>query len=507
MRPISTGCPTPSAPRRLPAGTRSRRPHRLALAILLGLVLPACAGDTAAPDPTRTQNVEPDRRTRYDEKVRQYVIHDAPGIALTGVAVIDGSGSTVKRDQTVLIEAGRIVAIGASDSVAIPEHARVLDLPGRTVIPGLVGMHDHTHMPGMTFMGHTASHLWLASGVTTVQTAGSAEPDTEVALVRVIAAGKAPGPTIFPTAQYLTGPDGNGPMAKPASTEEARRLVREWSARGATWFKLYRHIRPDIAAAVIDEAHAQGRKVTGHLCSLSFREAALMGIDSIEHGLISASDFVDGKPEGECVSNRGALGALELDDPRVAALIGLLVREQVTLTSTLAIIESHFPHRPQGDERSLALLSPGWRQAYDERQARLAETAADTSMTPALLAKLMAFERMFVAAGGRLVMGPDPGRHVLPGHGNQRGFELLVEAGFTVPEALRIATANGAGALGIGDRTGRIAPGHAADLVVLGGDLAGEPSAIRNVEIVFKDGTGFDPGKLIAGLEGQVGLQ
>nr|WP_255783871.1 amidohydrolase family protein [Lysobacter chinensis] len=360
-------------------------------------------------------------------------------------------------------------------------------------------------MPGITFIGGAASRLWLASGVTTVQTAGSAEPEAEAKLARAIDAGEAVGPTIFPTAQYLTGPDGNGPMSKPASAEQARELVREWAADGATWFKLYRHIQPDIAAAVIEEAHAQGRKVTGHLCSLTFREAALMGIDSIEHGLISAADFIEDKPEGECVSTRHSVAAIQLGDPRVAELIGLLVREQVTLTSTLAIIESHFPHRPQGDERSLALLSPAWRQAYDERQTRLAETAADTSMTPALLAKFMAFERMFADAGGRLVMGPDPGRHVLPGYGNQRGFELLVEAGFTVPEAVRIAAANGADALGVGDGSGRIANGYVADLVVLDGDLAAEPSVIRNVEAVFKDGVGFDPGRLVAGLEGQLG--
>ena len=193
-----------------------------------------------------------------------------------------------------------------------------------------------------------------------------------MALARAIEAGEAVGSTIFPTAHYITGPGGNGPMPKPATTEEARELVRAWSEAGATWFKLYRHVEPHIAAAVIDEAHAQGRKVTGHLCSLTFREAALMGIDSLEHGLIAASDFVEDKPQDECVSTRRAAADLELSDPRVAELINLLVRKDVTLTSTLAIIESHFPHRPQGDERSLALMAPEWRQRYEERQASLA---------------------------------------------------------------------------------------------------------------------------------------
>jgi hypothetical protein len=222
-----------------------------------------------------------------------------------------------------------------------------------------------------------------------------------------------------------------------------------------------------------------------------------MGIDSIEHGLIASSDFVADRPLGECVSTRHVATDIALNDPLVAGLINLLVREGVTLTSTLAIIESHFPHRPQGDERTLALLSPEWRQRYDERQARLAGEAASTMMHPELLEKFMGFERLFVQAGGHLVMGPDPGRHVLPGYGNQRGFELLVEAGFTVPEALKIATANGAEALGIGYEVGQIAEGYVADLVVLDGDLVAETSAIRNVEIIFKDGLGFDTQKLI----------
>ena len=128
-------------------------------------------------------------------------------------------------------------------------------------------------------------------------------------------------------------------------------------------------------------------------------------------------------------------------------------------------------------------------------------------MTPKLLAKLMAFERLFVEAGGRLVMGPDPGRHVLPGYGNQRGVELLVETGFEVPEAIQIATANGAQALEIDHEVGRVAEGYVADLVVLKGDLAAQPSVIRNVEIVFKDGVGYDPARLIADVVGQVGLR
>ncbi|MBN7819704.1 amidohydrolase family protein [Bowmanella yangjiangensis] len=424
-------------------------------------------------------------------------------VALIGVDVLSSKG--VLRAQTILLEDGRISKIGPGPDVSVPEHVKTLNLPNHTVIPGLVGMHDHTHMPGQTFMGASASRLWLASGVTTVQTAGSADFSSELALTEAIRAGDVAGPRIFPTAPYLTGPDGNGPMAKPKTPDEARQLVRDWSASGATWFKLYRHIQPHIAEAVIDEAHKLGRKVTGHLCSLTFSEAARLGIDSIEHGLISASDFIAEKTTGQCISNRSTLAGLEMDDPRIKLLIDLLVAKQVTLTSTLAIIESHFAHRPQADERSLVLLSETWREQYETRQHRLRQTGGQ--LPPSVLGKLMAFEVQFSKAGGRLVMGPDPGRHVLPGYGNQRGFELLVEAGFSVHEALEIATANGAEALGIGEKVGRISEGYLADLVILEGDLSADPGVIRNVKLVIKGGELYSPAKLLAGLEGKFGPQ
>lgn len=274
------------------------------LALALAACRPAPEADEVVP-PSLVTFPGSVVRTPYADSVRAYLAYDDEVLALVGVTVIDGTGRAPEPERTVLVERGRIVSVGPVDAVRIPGNARVLRLPGRTVIPGLVGMHDHTHMPGVTFMGYTAPRLWLASGVTTVQTAGSAEPEAELALARAVEAGEAVGPTLFPTAPYVTGSGGNGPMPKPATEEEARAFVRRWSDVGATWFKLYRHVEPHIAAAVIDEAHVQGRKVTGHLCSLTFREAALMGIDSIEHGLIAASDFVVDKPAGAW-SRRGA---------------------------------------------------------------------------------------------------------------------------------------------------------------------------------------------------------
>ncbi|WP_167285139.1 amidohydrolase family protein [Marilutibacter alkalisoli] len=424
-----------------------------------------------------------------------------PLVALVGVLLIDGTGRQAVPDQTVVIGDGRIIAVGDSATTPVPASAHRLDLPGHTVIPGIVGMHNHTHMPGVPLMAYTAPRLYLASGVTTIATAGSADADGEIALAAAVAAGTVPGPRIFPSAPYLTGPGGNAPMFKPSSPEETRAFVSEWAGRGATWIKLYRHVQPEIAAAAIDQAHALGLKVAGHVCSLTFAEAARMGIDSLEHGLLAATDFVEDKRPGDCVSNRASLSGLEMDGDEVAGLIAVLVREKVTLTSTLAIGETHFPHRPQADGRTLAAMSPELIDAYRARQAHLRESH-DGPYQPALFSKMLAFEKMFVAAGGRLVAGPDTGRHVLPGFGDQRNLELLVEAGFDVPGAIRIMTANGAEVLGIADQVGTVQPGLQADLVILAGDLVHEPAAIERPTLVFKRGTAFDPAPCSIGCAG-----
>ena len=439
------------------------------------------------------------------DALQPYVSVNAPTVLLSNAAIHVGDGQRQLDGYSVLIKDGRIVAVARTGDIAAPDDALSIDLTGHTIMPGIVGMHNHTHMPGNTLLAYTAPRLYLAGGVTTMATAGSADAAGEIALAGSIEREETPGPRIFPSAPYITGPGGNGPMTKPESAEAARVFVAEWADAGAVWFKLYRHTDPDIAAAFVDAVHKRGLKVTGHLCSITYREAAAMGIDSIEHGLNASTDFIADKPRGECVSNRAALGALDPDEPEIGALIADLVANDVTITSTLAILESGFPHRPQADERSLRALSPSRVADYEERQRRLSENAGETSATPALWNVLLAFERRFVEAGGRLVAGPDTGRHVLPGYGDQRNFELLVEAGFSAPEVVKIMTHNGAVALGIGDEVGLVSPGYRADLVVMSGALTKDPSSIRNVRIVFRDGVGFDPAKLIADVEGQVG--
>jgi len=311
--------------------------------------------------------VEPPQK--ITEALKPYVSVSAPNIFLENALVFVGDGKFPLPNHSILLSGEGISAIGPIGSITPPKGAHIIDLKGYSVIPGIVGLHNHTHMPGVSLMKYTAPRLYLASGVTTIQTTGSAHALGEIELARLIDIGDVPGPTIFPTAPYITGPDGNAAMDKPVTEAQARAFVRTWAKNSVTWFKLYRHTNPEIAKIIIDEAHRLNLKVTGHLCSITFREATIMGIDSIEHGFNAATDFMDDKPVGECVSSRNSKINLDMNGKEVTELIQFLVTENVTLTSTLAILESGFSHRPQADPRALKAMSLENVKRYEARQA------------------------------------------------------------------------------------------------------------------------------------------
>jgi imidazolonepropionase-like amidohydrolase len=185
-----------------------------------------------------------------------------------------------------------------------------------------------------------------------------------------------------------------------------------------------------------------------------------------------------------------------------------MVDNKVAMSSTLAVYELAYPDRPPLEDRVLAALAPEAREEYLTTRKETSARAAQSTM-PELFRKAQAFERAFVKAGGLLAAGVDPTGigGALPGYGDQRNFELLIEAGFTPVEAVRIMTLNGATVLGIADRLGTIAPGKVADLVVIKGNPIATPAEIRNVTLVFKDGVGYDSAKLLASVKGLVGIR
>lgn len=471
-----------------------------------GAAVVLAAQQTSAPAPAQAPVHAPG--------VRPYVKVDAPVVALTNARVIDGTGAPAREHQTLLIRDGKIAALGETGQVAVPAGALTIDLTGKSVIPGLVMLHEHLFYPtgpgvygqlGVSFV-----RLYLAGGVTTMRTAGNTNGVMDITLKQKIDRAEIAGPAIDATAPYLEGPNAQLQMHALVDAADARRQVDYWADMGATSFKAYMNITRDELGAAIDEAHKRGLKLTGHLCSVTSAEAAGLGIDDLEHGFFASTDFVANKKPDVCPgqgAGQQSIIALDPNGEPFKALERTLIDHHVALTSTLTVFETFAAGRPKPP--GLDVLVPELKAQFEQTYARVSASQSGSAQNyKALLAKGMALEHAFATAGGLLVAGTDPtgSGGVIPGYADQREIELLVEAGFTPIEAIKICTLNGAKYLGRDATVGSIAVGKQADLVVIAGDPSSTVADVRNVETVFKQGLGFDPAKLIASVTGKVGL-
>jgi imidazolonepropionase-like amidohydrolase len=417
-----------------------------------------------------------------------YVLFDTSPVVLKNVRVIDGTGAPAKEEQTIVIEDGRIRAIGDPDTVLAPATGRSVDLRGRTVLPGLVMVHEHFQYRTGNEFSHAQPfsypRLFLAYGVTTVRTAGTLFPYMDLNLKREIAEGRVPGPEMHVTGPYFDGGArvfnevlwGTKIIRDP---DDGRRAVRYWATEGVTSFKLYASISKSAAEAIIDEAHRHGLMVTGHLGSLTCEEAADLGIDNIEHATVCAREA------------RGKGASAEY------ALMRKLAQSKVALTLTF------LNNRPLSD-RELEMLHPEARDAY------LRSAAERSSRQGPGAGTFMPLYQEFVRNGGLLVLGSDaggsPGWGWFAGPSNHRAVETLVKiVGFPPVQAIRIATLNGATLLRVENRIGSIAAGKQADLFVVRGNPAANIEDIEHVEMVFKKGIAYDPEALRTAVKGQVG--
>ena len=462
-------------------------------------------------------------------QVRKYVSVATPRTILEHVEIIDGTGAAALPDRNITIEGGKISAISDGRDEPQNDGTTVLNLRGYCVMPGIVGMHNHLDYvarpnPGAdgTFegpalflqMSFSAPRLYLANGVTTMRTAGSIEPYTDLRLKQSIEAGVVPGPHLDVTGPYLEGAGDNPNLQMPHLTgpEDARQTVAYWADRGVTSFKAYAHITREEMSAAVDEAHRRGLKVTGHLCSVTYEEAAEIGIDNLEHGFQTDTELDPDKKPDSCSASGGNYTLLHMSpgSPEANRLFATLVSHHVAITSTLplraltAARESSADGGPPLRTAVSDAMSPSAREAYLAWRKQPIPPQSDQALR---LRRDMDLQRAFVAAGGLLLAGPDPvgiGGN-LPGFGDQNEIELLVEAGFTPVEAIRIATLNGAIYLGRQNQIGSISVGKNADLVLVKGDPAARIADIENVETVFKDGVGYDTKKLLDSVKGHYG--
>ncbi|QCK16179.1 amidohydrolase family protein [Mangrovivirga cuniculi] len=446
-------------------------------------------------------------------ETKQYVIHERGIYLLQNLTILDGTGSPEKTNQDILIEGQYITQIG--EDLPAPKEAAIIDMQGKSAIPGMVMLHEHLFYPknvpgpnyGLDQMSYSFPKLYLAGGVTTMRTAGAIMPQTDVKLKKWIEDGRLPGPTIDATSPHM---DREGlPILEMYSfdgPDQAQDQVDFYADLGITSVKVYNMLTREDLKAIIDASHARNMKVTGHLCSITYREAVDLGIDNIEHGFGSCPDFLENKLPDQC--NPFMLESLLEVDPeseQVTSLIDHMISNNVALTTTVNVFEPYTGREviPGG---GLEALSP---RAKEKVYQRWISKQGRDSIDIARYNKLMLMDKMYHDAGGLLVAGTDPtydGR-IVAGYANMRLLEIMVEMGFSIPEAIMICTLNGAKYLESDRMIGTVEKGKIADLIIMDEDISKDISAIRSGKIIFKNGVGYDSQKLFRAAKGLVGIR
>ncbi|HVE55790.1 MAG TPA: amidohydrolase family protein [Pyrinomonadaceae bacterium] len=453
-------------------------------------------------------------QVNFSDESKKYIDFNDPVIVFKNALLIDGKGNPAKPYQTVIIRNGRIDWIGDDANALVPRDGKIIDLGGKALMPGLVMLHEHLYISAFSTdpfylnarqLPLTFPRLYLAAGATTIRTAGSIEPYSDIRIKKDIDRGLLPGPFIELTAPYIEGKNGIFPQMKENKTpEEAAAFVNYWADQGFTSFKAYMGVDKPTLKAAIDAAHKRKLKITGHLCAVTYSEAAELGIDFLEHGFGASTDFVTDKKENECPADNGnrSLADLNVQSDRVKQLLQRLISKKVVIDSTLAVFEGI------ASDEALNAMSPDTRDFYLKMSAAV-KSSKTSGEGDRAFTKTARMEKMFYDLGGLLTVGTDPTGigGTLAGYGSWRAIELLVDAdGFTPLEAIKIATLNGAIALGFDKKIGTIEPGKSADLLIIDGDPSKNINDIQKVQYVFRNGVGYNSKKLFDSVKGKVGF-
>jgi imidazolonepropionase-like amidohydrolase len=458
---------------------------------------------------------------KFSAETKKFIEYNDAVTVFKNVLLIDGKGNAAKPHQTIIISMGKIDWVGDDAKAIIPKGANITDLNGKAIMPGLVMLHEHmyisahdidTRYPNLKQLPFSFPRLYLAAGATTIRTCGSIEPFSDLRIKKDIDLGLLPGPSIELTAPYIEGESSYFPQMKENKTpEEAAAFVNYWADQGFTSFKAYMGIDKATLKAAIDVAHKRKLKITGHLDAVTYREGAALTIDNLEHGFLASTDFVINKKENEAPVSGAAinsLGNLDIQSDSVKQFMQFLISKKTGITSSLAVFEGFTTIQPRPDREAMNAMSPDTRNFYLQRFVSVKSVPGSTDWDKAFImgAKM---EKLFYDMGGLLTVGTDPtgAGGTLAGYGNWRAIELLVEAdGFTPLEAIKIATLNGAMALGFDKTIGTIETGKMADLLIIDGDPSKNISDIRKVLYVFKSGVGYNSKKLFDSVKGRVGF-
>lgn len=434
---------------------------------------------------------------------------------LKNVAVVDVDAGTSTPEMSVVLSAGKIKTITKTAGFNVPKNARVIDLKGRYLVPGFVEMHAHLFLHPWDEQGSIMQQydrgsilkmlrVMLAFGITTVRDPGS-ETEAAVTLRDMIAAGKVTGPRVFTAGRILaTGRENPEPFVFVDSEQAVRNEVRWQAAAGVDIIKVYSSMPPNLLKVAIEEAHANRLRVIGHLHAASWTQAAEMGIDSIAHNAPWNPEYL---PENARARYQQTLFGrvywlehVDLNSPAIHALIEELVKHRVAVDPTLISLHTKFwgddKRYLQHPQMSFApeLFTKGWPRG----RFTASWTHDQYLQAQAQWSKALAFTEKMFDNGVLLTVGTDtPTPYVIPGVSYHEELKLLADAKIGPADLLRMATVNGAKAIGREKEFGKVKTGMRADLVVLKNDPLETVENFKQIELVIKEGVVYDPQKLL----------
>jgi imidazolonepropionase-like amidohydrolase len=430
-------------------------------------------------------------------------------VVLTGLTVIDVAGGPSLGDRTVVIENGVITAIGADGALPLPDGAEVHDLRGRWAVPGFIDV--HAHMPAVEHQPAVLRTL-LAFGITTARSP-AAVPESGVELRARLERGDVLGPRFRTADRLIDAPGSPWAFAVEVTSEaEIRVEVARQAAAGADFVKLYSQLAPDLIGAAVNEAHARGLRVIGHVGRATWGEAIDRGIDALAHSFVHGfahsavpvedsarfTEFFQPNPAFDPALFADWRATIDFSAPRFRQLSEQLAQRRVALDPNLVLAEAI----AWGDdaatfarlETQLDPIPHAFPHPYSA-----AWTTAQRQAARAAFPKFLEAIRIFHERGVLLTAGTDlQNPWMTPGVSFHRELELLVQAGIPAADVLRIASRNGAESLGVLDETGTIEIGKAADLVILDADPLADIANTRAIRLVVMRGRILRPADLLS---------
>lgn len=405
-------------------------------------------------------------------------------LALVGATLIDGTGAPAVKDSTVVIQGGKILSAGARSAIVLPKNTQILDVTGKTIVPGLWDMHAH-------FEQVEWGPVYLAAGVTSVRDCGN-EFEFITAVRDAISSGRGVGPRLL-----LAGiVDGSGPIALGVARVDTPEQAREWVHRyhdaGFNQIKVYSSVKKENLEAVTAEAHKLGMTVTGHIPEgMTGFDGVNAGMDQINHINYVVRMMAPNIPGGRGANPEEVLNSLRNfspDSEESRKAIQFLKSHGTVVDPTLTVYEMFL----RTGRKPLASFEPGVAKVALGLATQLRNVGTGAAGADLGEARFAAFLKAVAAlhrAGIPIVVGTD---QTVPGHSVHREMELYVEAGFTPMEALQAATMVPAKAMKVDTEVGTIEPGKRADLVILGANPLENIRNIRRTERVVQGGVIYD---------------